>query len=233
VAAEGDRLSIRWGKFTFRAEHYHFDTFTAIPVEPKDEVVSFDRTTFDVQFRLGTNGEVEGGEVSRPGVQAREEIAVTSAGGGRVSGQRGGRTSPGAAKCRTHSSHQTRSKAMNGSSFSPRLETLGDRLCLSTAGGDVMAVDMFKPGEERGAVDMFKPGEEQGAVDMFRSGEEVGLIGLLRVGDDGSTVDRKAGGTVDFGLLLPAVNVVNPGEEQGAAVDYFGGPYVGDPTLKS
>jgi len=145
---------------------------------------------------------------------------------------------------------------MNGSSFSPRLETLGDRLCLSTAGGDVMAVDMFQPGEEsaligllrtgdeqgadagrkageeQGAVDMFKPGEEQGAVDMFRSGEEVGLIGLLRVGDDGSTVDRKAGGTVDFGLLLPAVRVANPGDEQGAAVDYFGGPYVGDPTTK-
>jgi len=60
VAAEGDKLVLRWGKFTFRLEHYHFDTFTAIPVEPKDEVVSFDRTTFDVQFRLGTNGEVEG-----------------------------------------------------------------------------------------------------------------------------------------------------------------------------
>ncbi|QJW94085.1 serine hydrolase [Frigoriglobus tundricola] len=59
VAAEGESLSIRWGNFTFRLEHYHYDTFTATAVEPKDEVVSFDRSTFDVQFRLGTNGEVE------------------------------------------------------------------------------------------------------------------------------------------------------------------------------
>jgi CubicO group peptidase (beta-lactamase class C family) len=60
VAVEDDKFVIRWGRFTFRLEHYHYDTFTAIPVAPKDEVVSFDRSTFDVQFRLGTNGEVEG-----------------------------------------------------------------------------------------------------------------------------------------------------------------------------
>lgn len=59
VTVENDSLTIRWGKFTFRTEHYHFDTFTATPVEPKDDVVSFDRSTFDVQFRLGANGEVE------------------------------------------------------------------------------------------------------------------------------------------------------------------------------
>jgi hypothetical protein len=60
VTCEDDKLVIRWGRFTFRLEHYHFDTFTAIPIEPKDEILSFDRTTFDAQFRLGTNGEVEG-----------------------------------------------------------------------------------------------------------------------------------------------------------------------------
>jgi CubicO group peptidase (beta-lactamase class C family) len=60
VAVEGDKLVVRWGKFIFKTEHYHFDTFTAIPVEPKSEVVSFDRSTFTVQFKLGTNGEVEG-----------------------------------------------------------------------------------------------------------------------------------------------------------------------------
>jgi CubicO group peptidase (beta-lactamase class C family) len=59
VAVEGDKLAIRWGKFTFRLEHYHFDTFTAVPVEPKDDLASFDRSTLEVQFRLGTNGEVE------------------------------------------------------------------------------------------------------------------------------------------------------------------------------
>ncbi len=60
MAFENDKLLIRWGKYTFRTDHFHFDTFTAVPVEPKDNIVSFDRSTFDVQFRLGTNGAVDG-----------------------------------------------------------------------------------------------------------------------------------------------------------------------------
>ena len=53
-------LTLVWGKLTFRLDHYHFDTFTAIPIEPKEEARSFDRSTLDAQFRLGTDGEVEG-----------------------------------------------------------------------------------------------------------------------------------------------------------------------------
>ncbi|HEV3437161.1 MAG TPA: serine hydrolase [Gemmata sp.] len=60
VSVEDDKLMIRWGHYTFRLEHYHFDTFTAILVEPADEAITFDRTSFDVLFRLGTSGEVEG-----------------------------------------------------------------------------------------------------------------------------------------------------------------------------
>jgi CubicO group peptidase (beta-lactamase class C family) len=60
VTRDNDKLGLKWGKFTFRLEHYHYDTFTAVPVEPKDEIVSTDRSAFDVQFRLGTNGQVEG-----------------------------------------------------------------------------------------------------------------------------------------------------------------------------
>jgi hypothetical protein len=60
VTVEGDALRAKWGKYTFRLEHYHFDTFTATPVEPKAEVASFDRSTFEAQFRLGANGEIEG-----------------------------------------------------------------------------------------------------------------------------------------------------------------------------
>ncbi|QDU21678.1 serine hydrolase [Urbifossiella limnaea] len=61
VVAEADgKLMLRWGRLALRLDHYHFDTFTAVPVEPRDEVVSFDRTTLDVRFRLGTNGDVEG-----------------------------------------------------------------------------------------------------------------------------------------------------------------------------
>lgn len=59
VYTNGDSLMLAWGKFTFQLEHYHFDTFTAVPVEPKADVVSYDRAPFEVLFRLGTNGEVE------------------------------------------------------------------------------------------------------------------------------------------------------------------------------
>lgn len=60
VTAAGDALALTWGKFTFRLEHYHFDTFTAVLVEPKADAVTYDRATFEVQFRLGANGQVEG-----------------------------------------------------------------------------------------------------------------------------------------------------------------------------
>lgn len=60
VAEADGVLTVKWGAYTFRLDHYHYDTFTAVPVEPKAEVVSFDRSTFEAQFRLGTDGEVEG-----------------------------------------------------------------------------------------------------------------------------------------------------------------------------
>ncbi|HSQ56055.1 MAG TPA: serine hydrolase [Gemmata sp.] len=60
VTLDKDKLMVKWGRLAFRLDHYHFDTFTAIPIAPKDEIESFDRTTLDVQFRLGTNGKVEG-----------------------------------------------------------------------------------------------------------------------------------------------------------------------------
>ena len=60
IAFADDKLTAKWGKYTFRLDHYHFDTFTAVPVEPKDDIVSFDRSTFEVQFKLGTDGGVTG-----------------------------------------------------------------------------------------------------------------------------------------------------------------------------
>jgi hypothetical protein len=60
VVLEDGKLLIRWGRYTFRLEHYHFDTFTAIPIKPTDELIPLDRSTFEVLFRLGTNGEIEG-----------------------------------------------------------------------------------------------------------------------------------------------------------------------------
>jgi CubicO group peptidase (beta-lactamase class C family) len=60
VTEADGKLTLTWGRMTFRLDHYHFDTFTAVPVEPHDEVVSFDRSTLEARFRLGSNGEVEG-----------------------------------------------------------------------------------------------------------------------------------------------------------------------------
>ncbi|MBX9582619.1 MAG: serine hydrolase [Gemmataceae bacterium] len=61
VIAEADgKLTAAWGRFTFRLDHHHLDTFTAVPVGPKDEVFSFDRATLEAHFRLGPDGEVEG-----------------------------------------------------------------------------------------------------------------------------------------------------------------------------
>lgn len=60
VTEDDGMLTVRWGVYIFRLDHYHYDVFTAVPVEPKAEVVSFDRSTFEVQFRLGSDGEVEG-----------------------------------------------------------------------------------------------------------------------------------------------------------------------------
>ena len=60
VALQDDVLTAKWGKYTFRLDHYHYDTFTAVPVAPKADIVTFDRSTFDVQFKLGTDGSVSG-----------------------------------------------------------------------------------------------------------------------------------------------------------------------------
>jgi CubicO group peptidase (beta-lactamase class C family) len=61
VSLDDGKLKVAWGRYAFRLDHYHFDTFTAIPVEvPADtSVAQFDRSTFEVQFRLATNGDVE------------------------------------------------------------------------------------------------------------------------------------------------------------------------------
>jgi CubicO group peptidase (beta-lactamase class C family) len=60
VTKSDDGLRLKSGKYVFRLEHHHYDTFTAIPVEPVDEVFQFDRQTLDAHFRLGPDGKVEG-----------------------------------------------------------------------------------------------------------------------------------------------------------------------------
>jgi len=125
---------------------------------------------------------------------------------------------------------------MVGASFSPRLEVLNDRLCLSATAGEVMWVDPFKPGEEVGAVVDYRVGEAGWDV---KPGEEQGAAVDYKTGDMGGWDKPGAaqGAAVDFGLLVPAVRIEDakaedrtiiaisgwdkPGEEQGAAVDYL------------
>ena len=59
VTLDDGKLKVAWGRYVFRLDHYHFDTFTAIPVEvPADtSVAQFDRSTFEVQFRLAAGWE--------------------------------------------------------------------------------------------------------------------------------------------------------------------------------
>ena len=65
--------STRANRFSDKAAQWIFDeaskrtdfaighnTFTATPVEPKAEVASLGRSTFEAQFRLGSSGEIEG-----------------------------------------------------------------------------------------------------------------------------------------------------------------------------
>jgi CubicO group peptidase (beta-lactamase class C family) len=59
VKADGDALTLTWGRLTFRLEHYHYDTFTATVSAPPDDKVRYTRNQFDALFRLGTDGEVE------------------------------------------------------------------------------------------------------------------------------------------------------------------------------
>lgn len=59
VTEKDGELTLKWGKYTQRLEHFHHDTFTGVMVEPKAETVLFDRIIYEVQFRLGPGGEVE------------------------------------------------------------------------------------------------------------------------------------------------------------------------------
>jgi N-acyl-D-amino-acid deacylase len=55
-----DGLRLHWGKFDLRLDHYHFDTFNGIVIGPTtDDAVRYERSTFDVQFQLGTDGDVQ------------------------------------------------------------------------------------------------------------------------------------------------------------------------------
>src|SRR5262249_34674024 len=60
VSADKDGLTIRWGRLTFRLAHYHFDSFTGRVSAPANDAIANERAYFDMQFRLGTNGDVEG-----------------------------------------------------------------------------------------------------------------------------------------------------------------------------
>jgi hypothetical protein len=74
VTLKNDALIGRYGKFVFRLDHYHFDTFTAVPVEPRDDAIASDRRTVEWHFRLGANGQME--ELKGFGGQVFKKVAA-------------------------------------------------------------------------------------------------------------------------------------------------------------
>lgn len=60
VTAEGESLILKWGRLTYRLDHYHFDTFTATVTAPTIDVVTSDRSNIDVQFQMNGEGNLVG-----------------------------------------------------------------------------------------------------------------------------------------------------------------------------
>lgn len=59
VLATPAGLQLKWGKWTLRLDHYHFDTFTGYITAPAGDVITNDRGYFGVTFHLGGTGNVE------------------------------------------------------------------------------------------------------------------------------------------------------------------------------
>ena len=60
VQRDRDGLIVHMAGTTFRLEHYHFDTFTAVVTAPAGSARLWARRDLEAQFRLGTSGDVEG-----------------------------------------------------------------------------------------------------------------------------------------------------------------------------
>jgi len=60
VQRDRDGLIVHMTGTTFRLEHYHFDTFTAVVTAPREIARLWARRDLEAHFRLGTNGDVEG-----------------------------------------------------------------------------------------------------------------------------------------------------------------------------
>ncbi|HVK10393.1 MAG TPA: serine hydrolase [Gemmataceae bacterium] len=59
VTASAAGLHLKWGKWTLRLDHYHYDTFTGYVTAPALAALTNDRSYFGVTFVLGGNGNVE------------------------------------------------------------------------------------------------------------------------------------------------------------------------------
>lgn len=60
VFLQQQQLHVSWGRYLFRLQHYHHDTFTAVLLEPVEEVPLFDRGIFEAHFVLSPNGDIGG-----------------------------------------------------------------------------------------------------------------------------------------------------------------------------
>ncbi len=59
VLADKDALTLKWGRWTLKLEHRHFDTFTGTVSAPADDALRNQRSYYDVVFKLNAAGDVE------------------------------------------------------------------------------------------------------------------------------------------------------------------------------
>ena len=60
VLADEEGLSLKWGRWTLKLEHRHYETFTGIVSAPADDVIRNQRSYYEVVFKLNAAGNVEG-----------------------------------------------------------------------------------------------------------------------------------------------------------------------------
>ena len=106
---------------------------------------------------------------------------------------------------------------MNGTTFTPQLESLADRLCPSSNGGKFLAGEMPRTEEEVGLIGLLRPGEEKG-----RAVDYISLIPPVPRHDGSAVCTVTFGGSMTFPDDVKVGEAgwdVKLGEERGAADD--------------
>jgi N-acyl-D-amino-acid deacylase len=75
VIAGKDGLTLKWGRLTYKLEHYHFDTFTGTVIAPADDALGSEGEFETATFRLSPAGEIAGLHFLNQDFQRSKEAA--------------------------------------------------------------------------------------------------------------------------------------------------------------